>query len=305
MLIRSLVVLLLLPVAFPVASSPVARSAAAQGFDTAAWATPTEPFTIVGPIHYVGTAELAAYLVTTPAGHILIDGALEASGPAIEKSIRALGFKPEEIRVLLTTQAHFDHVASMAYLQRLSGGRVEVMQGDEELLASGGSKDYLAHVWGKTAQFPPVRASRVLKDGDTVSLGGITLIARATPGHTPGCTTWLTTVTEGGRSYAVVFTGSTTVNPGTQLAGRESYPGIARDFARSFEVLASLKPDIFLAAHAGVFNMEAKRAQLKKGGTAAGVNPFVDPEGFRAHVAAKKREFEQILALQRNAARGK
>jgi metallo-beta-lactamase class B len=264
--------------------------------DSSAWNRPTKPFRVVGPVHFVGTNELGAYLVATPAGHVLIDGGLPQSAPLIEASIRALGFDPREIRVLLTTQAHFDHVGSLAHFKRLSGGQVEVMDGDVAVIESGGQADYLFGAAGPRFRFEPVKVDRTLHDGDTVALGDVTLTARRTPGHTPGSTTWLTTVKDGARSYQVVFAGSTSINPGTRLVGTSSYPGIAEDFARAFEVLESLKPDVFLGAHTCFFGMEEKRARLGRPGTE---NPFVDPEGYRAHVAEKKRAFDAELARQR------
>jgi metallo-beta-lactamase class B len=176
------------------------------------WNRPVAPFRIVANIHYVGTNELAAYLLTTPAGHILIDGGLPESAPLIEQSIRQLGFKVEDVKVLLTTQAHFDHVGSMAALAKASGGQVMVMVGDQEIVERGGKGDYL---FGDKATFAPAKVTRVLRDGAPVSLGNTTLTAHATPGHTRGCTTWTTTVEEDGRQLLVVFPGSTTVNPGT------------------------------------------------------------------------------------------
>jgi metallo-beta-lactamase class B len=268
----------------------------ATAADVAEWNKPSEPFRIVGPVHYVGTNELGAYLITTPAGHILVDGGLPESAPLIEKSIRTLGLDPKDIKILLTTQAHFDHVGSMAHFQKLSGARVEVMDGDVPVLESGGKTDYLFGGAGSRYYYAPVKVTRTLKDGDTVSLGGVILTARRTPGHTPGSTTWLTTVKDGAKSYQVVFAGSTSINPGTRLVKDPSYPGIAEDFEHSFEVLESLAPDVFLAAHTGFFDLDEKRARLKKGG---GENPFVDPAGYRDHIAAKKRAYLDEIARQR------
>jgi len=279
----------------------LAFAAAAPAQDTDSWNQPTTPFKVIGPVHYVGTNELGAYLVATPAGHVLIDGGLPASAPLIEQSIRTLGFDPKQIRVLLTTQAHFDHVGSLAHFQKLAGARVEVMEGDVSLLETGGRTDYL---FGDQAdepragfRFEPVKVTRTLRDGDTVRLGGVTLTARKTPGHTPGSTTWLTDVEEGGRRYQVVFAASTGINPGTRFVHRPSYPGIAEDYARSFTILESLKPDVFLGSHTGFFDMEGKRARLGQ----PGANPFVDAEGFRAHVAARKRTFEEQREKERAA----
>jgi metallo-beta-lactamase class B len=285
-----------------VAALLVAGAMAARAQDTASWNRPTEPFRIMGPVHFVGTNELAAFLIATPSGHVLIDGGLPESAPLIEKSVRALGFDPAAIEVLLTTQAHFDHVGSLAHFKKISGARVEVMDGDVGIVESGGRTDYLfgegaAHA-GLKFRFEPVKVDRTLHDGDTVTLGGVTLTARKTPGHTPGSTTWLTTVEEGGQRYQVVFAASTGINPGTRLVDRPSYPGIAEDYARSFRLLESLEPDVFLGGHTGFFRMEEKRAQLGKGGR----NPFLDREGFQAHVAARKAAFEKQLADERGAA---
>jgi metallo-beta-lactamase class B len=284
----------------------LAATAAAQAPDTASWNKPAEPLRIVGPVHFVGTNELAAFLVTTPDGYVLIDGGLPESAPLIEQSIRKLGFDPRRIRVLLTTQAHFDHVGSLAQFQRLSGARVEVMDGDVSLVESGGRTDYLfGEAAGRTDasfRFEPVKVDRTLRDRDTVSLGGITLTARKTSGHTPGSTTWLTEVEEGGRRYEVVFAASTGINPGTRFVDRPSYPGIAADYAHAFEVLESLQPDVFLGGHTGFFDLEAKRARRGQAGSA---NPFVDPAGFRAHVASRKRAFEEQLARERGAGQGR
>ena len=192
-------------------------------------------------------------------------------------------------------------MGSLAHFAKLSGARVEVMDGDVSLVESGGRTDYL---FGEKADqprpsfwFEPVKVTRTLKDGDTVSLGGVTLTARKTPGHTPGSTTWLTTVPDGGRSYTVVFSASTGINPGTRLVDRPSYPGIADDYARSFEILQALKVDVFLGGHTGFFNLEAKRAKLGQGGA----NPFVDPEGFQAYVAERKKAFEAQRERERAA----
>jgi metallo-beta-lactamase class B len=274
--------------------SLLAPAACGQDPDTASWNRPVPPVRIVGPVYFVGTNELAAFLVTTPTGHVLVDGGLPQSAPLIEQSIRTLGFDPKDIRVLLTTQAHFDHVGSLAHFKKASGARVEVMDGDVSLVETGGRTDYL---FGdkERYRFEPVEVDRALKDGDTVALGGVTLTARKTPGHTPGSTTWLTTVEDGGRRHAVVFAASTGINPGTRLVDRPSYPGIADDYARAFAVLESLAPDVFLGGHTRFFDLEGKRARLKQGGP----NPFVDPEHFRAYVAAGKRAFEERKAKER------
>ena len=258
-----------------------------------AWFEPAEPIRIVGPIHFVGTADLGVYLVTTKAGHLLIDGAMPGSAPLVEASIRKLGLKPEDIRVLLITQAHVDHVGTLAHFKQSTGAQVAVMAPDDELLKSAGKTDYLFAGQAKF-QFDAVTPDRALKDGDVVELGGLRLTARHTPGHTRGTTTWVTTVEDGGKSYEVVFAGSTSVNPGTRLVRNPSYPGIADDYRRSFRLLESLKPDIFLGAHVGFFDMDAKRPRAATEGVAA----WVDPEGYRRHLSQSRAAFEALVAKE-------
>jgi metallo-beta-lactamase class B len=275
------------------AQQPATPPAQQLNLTNNAWTTPELPMKIVGPIHYVGTKDLAAYLITTPAGHILLDGAVPSMAGEIEKSIRALGFKPEDIKILLTSQAHFDHVGTLAHFKKLTGASVRIMQGDEGIVADGGKSDYLLGPRTE-AHFEPVTVDVVLKDGDTIALGNVSLKALRTPGHTPGCATYTTTVTDGGRTYTVVFPGSTTVNPGTRLVKNPSYPGIADDFRRTFERLASLKPDIFLGAHASFFDLEGKRAKAKTEGPKA----FVDPDGYRRLHAQKREQFDAAVKAE-------
>ena len=283
--------------AMAIVLSVLAVSAAAQvpGADDPSWSQPTEPFRVVGTVHFVGTTELGVYLITSSEGHVLIDGGVPAAGPVIEASIRKLGLDPKEIRILLTTQAHFDHVGSMAYFKKLSGARVEVMDGDVPVLESGGKKDYL---FGPEPQyhFEPVKVDRVLKDGDAVTLGGARLTAKRTPGHTPGSTTWTMTADEKGTKYQVVFAASAGINPGTHLVTNPSYPGIADDYAYTLKTLAAMTPGIFLGSHTGFFKMEEKRAALLGGKTP---HPFVDAEGWRTYVASRQKAFDEYVAKEK------
>ena len=262
----------------------------APAFNNPDWTTPETPSRIVGTIHYVGTKDLAVYLITTPAGHILIDGAVPGVEGEIEKSIRALGFKPEDIKILLTTQAHFDHVGTLAHFAALSKGSVRIMQGDDTLVADGGASDYLFS--GQRAlQYRPTKVDVVLKDGDVITLGNVSLTALRTPGHTPGCATYTTTVTEGGKTYKVVFPGSLTVNPGTRLVKNPSYPGIADDYRRSIDRLSAMTPDIYLTAHASAGDLAAKRARARTDG----VQAYVDPEGYKKLHAQKRQAFDELI----------
>ena len=265
-----------------------------QQLDTSTWNNYEAPFRLAGPIYYVGTQHLAVFLVFSPQGHILIDGGMPNSSAVIEKSIREIGFKPEDIRILLTTQAHFDHVGTHAHFKKLSGAMVQAMTGDEGLLRDGGKSDYLFGA-NPNNHFPRVTVDRVLKDGDIVTVGGARLTARHTPGHTPGSATYEMTVNEGGRDYKVVFAASTAVNPGTRFVKNPSYPTILEDFRKTFKLLESLQPDIFVSGHASFFNLAAKRARMKPDSPA---QAFVDPDGYRRLLAEKKAEFEKLVAQE-------
>jgi metallo-beta-lactamase class B len=269
-------------------------SVATQGGRPKSWYEPTEPFHIAGPIYYVGTRGLSVFLIATSDGDILLGGAAPGTAPLIEASIRKLGFQSRDIRILLLNHAHFDHAGTLADFKKLTGAKVEVMEGDVELLKSGGSTDYL---FAKDAKFhfPPVTADKALKDGDKVSLGDVTLTAHATPGHTPGCTTWVTTVAEGGHPYVVVFADGVGINPGTHFVKNPSYPGIADDYRRTFSVLESLHPDIFLSYHAGAFDLEGKQARA----SSEGVQAWIDPQGFRSYITGGKANFEEQIAKEK------
>ena len=262
--------------------------------DTPDWNRPMPPFRIIGSTHYVGTSELGAYLITSQDGHVLIDGGMASAAPQLLASIAQLGFKVTDIKWLLTTQAHLDHVGSLAALQKASGGQVAVMTGDAELVERGGRGDF---AFGDEATFPAVHVSRVLHDGDVVSVGDIALTAHLTAGHTRGCTTWTMTAREGSGSYHVVFAGSLTVNPPVRLWKNPSYPGILEDYRRSVAAMRGLPVDVFLGAHAGFFDLAAKRERLARGEMP---NPFIDPEGFRAMVDRGAAALEQRVSGEKS-----
>lgn len=262
-----------------------------------AWTEPIEPFHIAGPIYYVGTRGLGVYLIATPASHILLNGGMPGTAKLIEASVRKLGYKPEDIKVLLISHAHFDHVGTLAELKKLTGAQVEVMSAEVPLLKSGGASDYL-FAKNPKMHFTGVYTDRILTDGDTVSLGGVRLTARLTPGHTRGTTTWMTTVEDGGGSYLVVFPDGTTVNPGTHLIKNPSYPGIADDYRRTLAFLATLHPDIYLAYHTEFFDLEGKRARA----ASEGVKAWVDPDGYTRWVAEQTANFEKLVAKESGAA---
>jgi metallo-beta-lactamase class B len=262
--------------------------------EVASWVLPADPAKIVGPIHFVGTRGLGVYLITTPKdGHILLFGGLPISKGMIEENIRELGFEPEDIEIILTCHAHFDHVGTHAHFQKLSGAKVMMMAPEVELLSSGGETDF--HYGSKSLMhFDRVTTDRVLQDGDTVTLGDVTMTAHWTPGHTKGGTTWSMKVVDGGVSYLVVFPDGTSVNPGYRLVKDPSYPRIADDYRRTFDVLEKLEPDIWLHSHTSFFDFSGKRARVDE----EGVKAWVDPQGYRAFVAEKRKTFEEQVAAE-------
>lgn len=264
------------------------------------WTEPFPPFRIAGNLYYVGSKGLASYLIATPKGHILINSDLEANVPLLQASVSKLGFEFTDVKVLLISHAHWDHDAGSAAVKRLTGARYMVMEGDAPVVESGGKTDFQYNSKPEWL-YPPTEVDRVLHDGDEVVLGGTTLVAHLTPGHTRGCTTWTMKVSEGGKMVDVVIVGSPNVNPGYKLVGNELYPGIAEDYRRMFRVLGALPCDIFLGAHGSYFGMAEKVPRLKAGAA----NPFIDPEGYKKFVAQKAAEFRAELEKQTAAARSR
>jgi metallo-beta-lactamase class B len=258
------------------------------------WTTNRPPFRIAGNLYYVGSQDLAAYLVTTPKGNILINANLKSSVPQIKANIEALGFRFKDTKILLNSQAHFDHMAGAAAIKRLTHAKVEVMDADVSAVASGGRRDFYFYNHAKF-HFTPVKVDRVLHDGERVELGGSTLTAHLTPGHTKGCTTWTLKAKEGNRLYNVVIVGGASANEGNNLIDDPRYPTQAKDFERAFRTLRSLPCDIFLGAHGVYFGLEAKYARLKRGDS----NPFVDPDGYQAFVDDREKTFHLELYRQK------
>jgi metallo-beta-lactamase class B len=249
----------------------------------AIWTEPFPPFTIAGNLHYVGSRDLASYLITTNEGHILINSSLEESVPLIRTSVEKLGFKFTDVKVLLISHAHSDHCAGSAEIKKLTGASYMVMEGDVAAIESGGAPRKLADY----TQFPPAKVDRVLHDGEEVKLGDAVLVARLTPGHTRGCTTWTMEVRGQRKLLHAVIIGSPNVNPGYILVNNKTYPEIATDYEKCFRVLHSLPVDLFLGAHGGYFDMEKKHAQLAQ----APASPFIDPAGYKRYVTEREQAF--------------
>jgi metallo-beta-lactamase class B len=252
------------------------------------WDEPTDPIHIVGPLYFVGTRGLSSWLFVTSEGNILLNTGTPNSGPMIIESIRKLGFKPEEINIIINGHGHSDHAGAFAYMKKISGAQIAIMQEDVAIIEDGGKSDF--H-YGKDWQImgqPPVNVDRVLRDNDTVRLGEVVLTAYHTPGHTKGATTWVTTLVEDKKAYMVVFPDGGGFNPGYKVAQPESYPGIDQDYRNTLHFLESLHPDIWGGHHTEYFDLEGKR----KRAATEGVKAWVDPEGYRRFIASKRRAFE-------------
>jgi metallo-beta-lactamase class B len=241
------------------------------------WHRAIPGFKIAGNLYYVGTADLAVYLITTPQGNILINSDFKEDVSTVRAAIEKLGFKYSDTKIVLISHAHGDHDEGTGVIKKDTGARLMVMDADvpqEESTAPGR---------------PGAKVDRVLHDGDTVELGGSKLTARLTPGHTKGCTTWTMQVQEGGRALNVVIIGSPNVNNGYTLVGNKDYPQIAEDYVKTFAVLKALPCDLFLGAHGAYFGMLAKLEKMKAGGP----NPFIDSAGYRAYVSEREETFRK------------
>ena len=258
---------------------------------TPAWNQPVKPFRIIGNIYYVGAFEVSSFLITTPKGHILLDSGFAETVPLIADGIKRLGFKIEDVKILINSHAHYDHAGGLAQLKRLTGAQLMLSEADAALAANGGKGDFQ---WGDALTYEPVKADRILNDKDRIELGGVEMIARLTPGHTKGCTTWLMNVTEGGSGYDVVLVGSTTA-PEYRLVNNPKYPNIASDYEYTFRLLRSLRCDVFLGPHGSFFNLKRKAARLARGEKP---NPFIDAKSYREFLDRTEKDFRDQVSKQ-------
>lgn len=247
------------------------RGNAFAGID---WNKPFPAHKIIGNMYFVGSEQLGSFLITTPEGHILINSDYEETVPVIRAAVEKLGFKFTDIKILLGSHAHPDHMTGDAMVKQLTGATVMAMREDVPALNN-------IRPGGK-----PHPIDRVLQDGDTVSLGGTTLTAHLTPGHTKGCTTWTFKTTENGKTYDVVVVGSLSLNA-ANLGDNPGYPNIREDFVKSFNVMRALPADVFVGSHNGFYQMAQKYARLEKGEA----NPFIDPAGYKALIDSSEKAF--------------
>jgi metallo-beta-lactamase class B len=275
------------------ASAPggAAEGPAVPGFTNVAltkvfqsWNQPFKPLRIIGNVYYVGASGVSSYLITSPEGHVLIDTGFEQTVPLIRDNVKQLGFRMEDIKMILASHAHVDHTGGHALCKQLTGARIVMSEADAALLASGGKGDFLDEVM----PYRPAKADQVVGNGEQIKLGGIVLTAHLTPGHTKGCTTWTAVVEEKGKRYNVVFFGSTTVL--AKLVNNSRYPEIAQDYAATFRKLKALPCDVFLAPHASFFGLEEKARRV-----GAEANPFVDRKAFHEYIANAEQNFLKQL----------
>ena len=258
---------------------------------------PFVPFRVIGNLYYVGTYDLAVYLITTPAGHILINTGINDSTAAIRSNIEKLGFKLSDVKLLLATHGHWDHVGAMAEIKRLTGARMLMQEADADMLESGGSQDY-RYPQGRGAIYEPVKVDQRLKDGDKVRLGDTELTVMHHPGHTKGSTSFSYNLREGGRNYNVLIANMGSINPGVQVSGMPGFPDITKAYASTFEKQKQLKPDVWVSSHAAQFNMHEKY----KPGDPYDPKRFVDPQGYQAKVQNYEKLFRAQLQKEQEKA---
>ena len=280
---RNAVLLIIMSSALlPAQTSPLSPEARARFHGQMSEAV--EPFRIVGNIYYVGARNIASYLITTPQGHIMIDTGTKEMHQVIRANVEKLGFKLQDVKILLSGHAHFDHVQGHAAMKKVTGARVMAIGEDAAALAAGTDKSPLGD-----EGWEPVAVERILKDGDTVTLGGATLRAVWTPGHTPGCTTWTTKAQEKGKTYAIVFQACGSPNAGVKLIGNTKFPTLVQETLRSFQVQKTLKPDIYLPMHPE--ELFAGKVERIKAGEAP--HPLFNPESYVKLIADTEANFKK------------
>jgi len=259
----------------------------ARGQGNPDWHREIPGFKIAGNLYYVGTADLAVYLVNTPQGNILINSDFKEDVPAIKKAIAQLGFKYADTKIILISHAHGDHDEATGVMQKETGAKLMVMEGD------------VADEQSTAPGRPGAHVDRTLHDGDTVELGGTKLVAHLTPGHTHGCTTWTMKAEEGGKSYDVAIIGSMGINSDTtQMWSNGALTPLGEEYTRGFKAMHEIHADVVLGSHPAMHGLAEKYAKLKAGSEA---NPYIDPKGYETELAIEEGAFKLIIENQKKA----
>ena len=254
------------------------------------WAKPYQPFQIAGNLYYIGSYDLACYLITTPQGNILINTGLAASAPMIKANVEALGFKFTDIKILLTTQAHYDHMGAMAAIKKLTGAKMMVDEKDSEVMADGGSSDYA--LGGKGSSYEPLKADRLLHNGDTIKLGNMQIVMLHHPGHTKGSCSFLFNVKDDRRSYRVLIANMPTIVTDKKFSEITAYPDIEKDYAYTLDAMKKLSFDIWLSSHASQFALHTKH----KPGDSYNPAAFMDKNGYDTAITDLQSQFSKKAA---------
>ena len=252
-----------------------------------------EPFKIIGNVYYVGASDVTSYLITTPKGHILIDSGFSETVPQIKANVAKLGFKIEDIKILLINHAHYDHCGGLAEIKKLANARLFASPPDAKVLEDGGKSDF--RFGGDSSfSFAPVKVDEILKDGQEINLGGAKLKTYFTFGHTKGATSWTMDVSENNKKYKVAFVSSLTTLD-YALVNNEKYPGVAKDFAKTFQTLKSIKADVFLASHGQFFDLLAKAEKVRRGEK---TNPFISADAYVRAIEDFDKAFRDKLKAE-------
>ena len=267
----------------------VAAPVAAQN---EAWTRPFPGHRVIGNLYAVGTYDLAVFLITSDEGHILINTGVEDSTAQIRENIESLGFRLEDVEILLQMQSHWDHTAALAEIKEITGAEMWATAADAPVLEDGGFSD--PHFGGRQS-FAPVSVDKIIADGDLIELGTTRLTVVETPGHTAGSSSYAMQVSEGGRDYNVVIANMGTINPGKKLVVDPTYPGVADDFAETFRKQKAWDVDVWVAAHGSQYGLHGKY----EAGQDYSPDTFVDPDGFLAAVERLEGLYREQLATER------
>ena len=280
---------IILPAIFSITFFPATAQVNEPKATNPDWSKPYPPFRIAGNLYYVGTYDLACYLITTTQGNILINTGLASSADQLKKNIETLGFKFRDTKIFLTTQVHYDHVGAIAEIKKETGAQVIVDEKDAPVLAEGGSSDYA--FGGNGMIFQPVKPDRLLRNGDTIQLGNMQVIMLHHPGHTKGSCSFLFTVNDEIRSYRVLIANMPTIITNKRFADVTTYADISKDYAYTLHAMKNIRFDIWLASHASQFNLHDKH----KPGDAYNPGGFKDQQGYDAALTDLQKQYDEKM----------